>query len=317
MNKGLLNLEEAIATVDLIDPYNIEWQRVQRIGYLIHQDMRYEYPGPIHDLDQRLMLLPPEHYGNQHLIDYRLNVSTAQHTLTCQLDDFGNQEIKLFIPHIEQAVDFEAWILIERYAEENTHYTSAHWLTDNRLLEPTRLTQPDEHLRHIATTLLATSKQCLALAAEINQWTHQALQYAHDVTNIHTTASQALALGQGVCQDYTHIMLSLCHLCGLPARYVSGHMLGEGGTHAWVEVLLPVPEKPDVALVIPFDPTNGKLVDLHYLSIAVGRDYYDIAPTSGTFRAAYQGQLITSKRVDLTVLQYLDTNEERNPENAA
>ena len=28
-------------------------------------------------------------------------------------------------------------------------------------------------------------------------------------------------------------------LAGVPARYVSGHLLGEGGTHAWVEVLVP------------------------------------------------------------------------------
>ncbi len=35
-------------------------------------------------------------------------------------------------------------------------------------------------------------------------------------------------------------MIALCRLCGLAARYVLGHLLGEGGTHAWVEVLLPI-----------------------------------------------------------------------------
>jgi transglutaminase-like putative cysteine protease len=309
MNKGLLNLEEAIAAVDLINPTNVEWQRVQCIGYLIHQHLRYEYPGPIHDLDQRLMLLPPELYGNQRLIDYRLNVSTPEHRITCQSDSFGNQEMNLFIPMIEQTVDFEAWILIERHAAEKAHHISADWLIDTRLLEPTRLTQPDDQIRRAAAMLLASGKQGIALAEEINLWTHQALQYAHDVTDIHTTASQALALGQGVCQDYAHIMLALCHLCNLPARYVSGHMLGEGGTHAWVEVLIPVADRQDIAMVVSFDPTNCKQVDLNYLSIAVGRDYYDIAPTSGTFRAAYQGQLITRKRVDLTLLQYLDAEK--------
>ena len=307
MSNGSLNLEKAIAALGLINPTNIEWQRIQRIGYLIHQRLRYEYPGPIYDLNQRLMLLPPEKHGTQHLVDYRLNISPSQHTLTRQQDDFGNQEIKLVIPYIEQAVDFEAWILIEHHTEEKTHYISADWLTDKRLLEPTRLTQPDNQLHCAAATLLASGKQGFALAEEINQWTHQALQYAHNVTDIHTTAAQALALGQGVCQDYAHIMLALCHLCSLPARYVSGHMLGEGGTHAWVEVLLPTPERHDVAMTIPFDPTNRKLVDFNYLSIAVGRDYYDIAPTSGTFRAAYRGQLTTRKRVGLTFLQYLDT----------
>jgi transglutaminase-like putative cysteine protease len=87
-------------------------------------------------------------------------------------------------------------------------------------------------------------------------------------------------------------------------------MLGEGGTHAWVEVLLPVPERHDRAMVIPFDPTNRKCADFNHLTIAVGRDYYDIAPTSGTFRASYSGQLTTSKYVGLTSLQYIDIDSE-------
>ena len=33
-------------------------------------------------------------------------------------------------------------------------------------------------------------------------------------------------------------MIALCRAIGLPARYVSGHLLGEGGTHAWVEVIV-------------------------------------------------------------------------------
>ena len=37
-----------------------------------------------------------------------------------------------------------------------------------------------------------------------------------------------------------HLMIVLCRLAGLPARYVSGHLLGEGVMHAWTQVLLPV-----------------------------------------------------------------------------
>ena len=67
------------------------------------------------------------------------------------------------------------------------------------------------------------------------------MAYTHGVTGVRTTAAEAFALRRGVCQDYAHIMLALCRLCDLPARYVSGHLLGEGGTHAWVDVLLPHP----------------------------------------------------------------------------
>ena len=45
-----------------------------------------------------------------------------------------------------------------------------------------------------------------------------------------TTAAEALAIGAGVCQDYAHVMLAVARACGLPSRYVSGHLLGQGGT---------------------------------------------------------------------------------------
>ena len=113
---------------------------------------------------------------------------------------------------------------------------------------------------------------------------------------------------RGVCQDYAHIMAALCRLHGIAARYVSGHLLGEGGTHAWVEVLLPGPTA-DEAIVVPFDPTHGRRAGLSYLTIAVGRDYADVAPTSGTFTASYGGQLSARKHVNLTAVEYISLSD--------
>lgn len=31
-------------------------------------------------------------------------------------------------------------------------------------------------------------------------------------------------------------MIALCRKAGIPARYENGMMIGEGATHAWVEV---------------------------------------------------------------------------------
>ncbi|HEV2893910.1 MAG TPA: hypothetical protein VG411_09165, partial [Actinomycetota bacterium] len=41
-----------------------------------------------------------------------------------------------------------------------------------------------------------------------------------------------------------------------------------------------------------------------YLTIAVGRDYGDVSPTSGTFEADYPGRLSSSKRVGVTAVEY-------------
>jgi transglutaminase-like putative cysteine protease len=93
-------------------------------------------------------------------------------------------------------------------------------------------------------------------------------------------------------------MIALCRAIGLPARYVSGHLLGEGGTHAWVEVIV---ADADAARAVALDPCNGCHVDANYLTVATGRDYNDVAPTSGTYLGAARGNLTTIKQVDVAL----------------
>ena len=99
----------------------------------------------------------------------------------------------------------------------------------------------------------------------------------------------------------THV-LSSDPAARLPAPYNSGHLLGEGRSHAWLEVLMLAADGNLVAM--PFDPTNHRRANLSYITIAVGRDYRDVAPTSGSFIAPYQGQLTASKRAGLTRIEY-------------
>jgi len=40
--------------------------------------------------------------------------------------------------------------------------------------------------------------------------------------HVHTRAREALAAGRGVCQDFAHVMISLCRAASIPARYVGG-----------------------------------------------------------------------------------------------
>jgi transglutaminase-like putative cysteine protease len=160
----------------------------------------------------------------------------------------------------------------------------------------------DGRIRHAAETLAGSAEWGLALADRINDWVYQSMTYQHGVTGVRTTAAEALALGQGVCQDYAHVMLALARACGLPSRYVSGHLLGEGGSHAWVEVVLPTKDGTGDAIASTFDPTHASRGGLNYVTIAVGGDYSDVAPTSGTYVSAARGRLFTRKRVTLTGL---------------
>ena len=115
---------------------------------------------------------------------------------------------------------------------------------------------------------------------------------------------KAYTLGVGVCQDYAHIMIALSRACGLAARYVSGHLLGEGGTHAWVKEIIADPGGSRAAPVWGFDPTHRRETTLSYLFVAAGRDFADVTPTSGRFLAPYIGTFTTSRSVDVVSAEY-------------
>jgi len=296
--------ETRIGSLELIDHRGVDWANVRKTASLIHQHLRYEYPGAIHDLRQRLMIVPPERHGGQRLVTSKVEVSAPFYEIERKRDEFGNGILNLFVEHVEREIDFTAWIIVERDATADPITVPADAARIGLLREATALTMPDDALRAAATALATDGGDGLTLAGRINDWVHSAMSYAHGITGVRTPAADALAAGRGVCQDYAHIMLVLCRLCGLPARYVSGHLLGEGGTHAWVEVLLPDPSDAGQYIAHPFDPTNGNVPGLKYITVAVGRDYRDVAPTSGTFRAPYAGSLSAHKRAGVTALEY-------------
>jgi transglutaminase-like putative cysteine protease len=295
--------EAAIAALPLLDHQGVDWGRVERTAYLIHQHLRYEYPGPIDDLRQRLVIVPPEWHGDQRRVVHRLAVSVPVEETRSLPDRFGNLVVELDIPHVEHAVDFEAWVVVQRSTRHGPQRLPASWPDHTGVRLPSPLTEPGPLLQGAAREF--DGHNGLALAERITMWVYRHISYAHDATDIHTTAEQALSLGRGVCQDYAHVMVALCRLCGLPARYVSGHLLGEGGTHAWVEVLVPAGDGTGDLLAWPFDPTHDRRAGMSYVTVAVGRDYAAVAPTSGTFRAPYPGWLSARKRVGLTAVQYL------------
>jgi transglutaminase-like putative cysteine protease len=165
---------------------------------------------------------------------------------------------------------------------------------DHRYLRPTHLTRADEAITELA---LAGDHPDVA---SICDRVFRAMTYRWGVTGVHTTAAEALLGGVGVCQDFAHIMLAACRRAGLPARYVSGHLVGEGGSHAWVEVLHPDPARPGTWLAEGWDPTHNRRTTGDYLVVAVGRDYADAAPMSGTFEGDdVIGTLSVDKRLSL------------------
>jgi len=285
-----------------IDPASVDWRSARRASYRLSQTFRYEYPQPIRDLSHRLIVIPPERFGDQRRLQHSVSVAAPDAVVESRTDRFGNAVFHVFAPRVPATIEFVAEAVLEREAERPNRLADG-WLADGYLLEPSRLTQPDDAILRAADDLSEQVEWGLPLADRINDWVYQSLTYRHGVTGVKTTAAQALAVGAGVCQDYAHVMLAVSRACGLPSRYVSGHLLGQGGTHAWVEVVLPAGDGTGEAIAHTFDPTHAGRGGLGYVTVAVGADYSDVAPTSGTYVSGARGTLTASKKVSLTAIE--------------
>jgi len=283
-----------------VDPTSIDWAIARHATYRLRQSFRYDYTEPITDLNHRLVVIPPERFGDQRRIYHDLLVELKEVRLHNRSDQFGNVVVDVFAPKVPEAIEFVAEVLVERSAAE-PNILAGGWPPEDWLLDPSPLTAPDNRIQAAAEELAAGAEYGLELADRINDWVYGAMTYRHEVTSVRTTAAEALAFGSGVCQDFAHVMLAVARACGLPSRYVSGHMVGQGGTHAWVEVVLPAAGGHD-SIAWAFDPTHASRVGLGYVTIAVGRDYSDVAPTSGYYRSGGSGRLTTTKQVTLTDL---------------
>jgi transglutaminase-like putative cysteine protease len=107
------------------------------------------------------------------------------------------------------------------------------------------------------------------------------------VTTVSTPVSRVLAQRAGVCQDFTHLMISGLRGLGIPARYVSGYLhtrpppgrtarRGADHSHAWVSAWLGPAHG-----WIHLDPTNNLVVRDEHVVLAWGRDYGDVSPVRG------------------------------------
>ena len=268
-------------------------------AYLLEQHFRYTYETPARRLRHRLMIVPPAVHGGQRRLAHRITTSGDPVLVSERSDGFANHVVELRAAVVEEWVEFESWALIARSGTPGITVLPNPTRQDRRLLEPTALTQAEDLLAEAAREVAAAGPGGLALAERACAWSRRALTYEYGITGVRTTAAGALAGGRGVCQDYAHVMLALCRAAGLACRYVSGHLVGEGGSHAWVEVVVPDESscRRRQALAVAFDPTHDRRAGADYFTVAVGRDYTDVAPTCGTYECGGPGVLAARKRL--------------------
>jgi transglutaminase-like putative cysteine protease len=123
------------------------------------------------------------------------------------------------------------------------------------------------------------------------------------VTTVTTQIATVLERREGVCQDFTHLMIAALRALGLPARYVSGYvrtrpppggirLMGADQSHAWVAAWLGPAHG-----WIDLDPTNNMVVRDEHVVLGWGRDYSDVSPLRGVILGGGRHALTVS--VDL------------------
>ncbi|MEI6713819.1 MAG: transglutaminase family protein [Verrucomicrobiota bacterium] len=152
----------------------------------------------------------------------------------------------------------------------------------------------------IAIDIASNETDVFSLAQALMRYVHETCQYVPGVTSVSTTSTQFFADKRGVCQDFAHLMIALCRALRLPARYVSGYLYdakrkdirGAHSTHAWVDVW--VPNRGWYGL----DPTNNCLTKETYVTLAVGRDYHDAAPITGSYWGSTGCEMVVKVHIE-------------------
>ncbi|TPE46556.1 transglutaminase family protein [Amaricoccus solimangrovi] len=152
-------------------------------------------------------------------------------------------------------------------------------------LQPTSATVPTGALLELVrATVDAARGTELARAHRFSAAVTEAIAYAPGTTHAHTTAAEAVELGQGVCQDHAHALIAMAQATGLPARYASGYLLSgeeaaeDDASHAWAEIRI------EGLGWVGFDPANACCPDERYIRLGSGRDAREAAPIRGVSR---------------------------------
>ncbi|MBM2810306.1 MAG: hypothetical protein HW416_1065 [Chloroflexi bacterium] len=279
------------------------WSNATRVTYRVQHSYRYTYSAPVRALRQRLIMIPSDSLCDQRLLDYQLAVdgTNGSPEIDWGSDVFGNRVCTVRGDAVPNAISFDVSFSVERTTpQKRTVRLSAREI--DAYMSATPLTQTDERLDDAARGISSKSPSPEQRASMAAAWTTGALAYQNGVTSVGTTAADALRSGKGVCQDFSHVLLALLRRMDIPARYVSGHLIGDGAPHAWVEALLPRGESAKTVDVAAYDAANDRQPGLDYVAVAVGRDYADVSPTSGWFTGSARSTLDWTKCAEVTAV---------------
>jgi transglutaminase-like putative cysteine protease len=242
----------------------------------VRHTTRYRYDTPLANAMQQLRLTPPDGPG-QRMLSWSINAPGIERA-TAYHDAFGNlvHMISSSLPIEEVEITATGEVETADLAGVIGQETGEAPVRVFTRITP--LTEANQAIHRLAQ--LITPADQIAGCHALMQAIRDKVGYRIGVTETHASAQEALAAGEGVCQDHAHIFIAAARATGLPARYVSGYLLLEASQdseahHAWAEVWL------DGLGWVGFDVSNGLCPTDRYIRLTVGLDSRSAAPIRG------------------------------------
>ena len=241
---------------------------------------RYVYDHPVRSVVQSHRLMPST-FAGQKVIDWAVTVSDGVKG-AAHRDGAGDLVQGWTIAGPVTAVEVKVRGTIETIDLAGVLRGHREVVVPDVYLRPTAPTRSDVALDALARSVDAPD--ALSLAHALSAAVSDAIVYRPGVTHAHTTAAEALALGEGVCQDHAHALCAVARVRGMPARYVSGYLFSaqdgspHEAAHAWAEIHIPG------LGWVGFDPANRCCPDDRYIRLGSGLDAQDAAPIRGIAR---------------------------------
>ncbi|HEU5396932.1 MAG TPA: transglutaminase family protein [Verrucomicrobiae bacterium] len=269
----------------------------------IRHRTHYGYASPVRESRNELHLQPP--VTAQQTVDWFL-VKILPGTRLRHYRDFYSNCVHYFeLPEPHSALTVESHLRVTTHPANglpaNARPGGVERLKEAMnsgrcydFLQTSRFVENSAAFWRLGLDAAADERDVWQQALRLMAFVHSYISYQSHSTHVHTHPSEVLARRRGVCQDFAHVMLSLCRSLKIPALYVSGYLATEtaNATHAWVEVF--IPGHGWQAL----DPTHNRTPDESYIKIAVGRDYADVAPLSGTYKGTTERTMEVTVHVD-------------------
>ena len=286
--------------------------------YNIKHITEYQYQEVVSIGHNRLCLVPLNYYG-QRCLSSNIIIEPTPDELTYQTDFFGNTLlfISIYKEHDQLEITSESTVeIVDRSNAEKASASSMVWhefknqvaINSEVYADVMQYMLPSLHAPY-SQTIREFVLDCFPEGATL--WTgcqslmkkiYSSLDFTPGFTTVNTPVESVLVSRKGVCQDFAHLMIACLRNIGLPARYVSGYietfpppgkekLIGSDASHAWVSVYFP-----EIGWV-EFDPTNNLLPSHNHITVAVGRDYFDVAPIKGIIFSS--GKQNISVKVDV------------------